>query len=107
MQPEVFDSRALALLNRLASRKKEPTPPPGRAAAPPISQSAADAAVAAAAGRSALVSQMKATGGVSSADRSGKHATGTRLLFQLTSRDFHIGRGICFIFHSPGPCAQP
>jgi hypothetical protein len=71
MQPEVFDSRALALLNRLASRKKDPTPPPGRAAAAPMSQSAADVALASPAARSALVAQMKATGGIAISDRPG------------------------------------
>ena len=71
MQPEVFDSRALALLNRLASRKKEPTPPPARSTS--LSQSAADASFASnTAGRAALVSQMKTTGAVAGNDRSGK-----------------------------------
>jgi hypothetical protein len=78
MQPEAFDSRALALLNRLASRKKEPTPPPGRAGAPPAAQSATDVAFASAAGRAALASQMKAAGGVLSSDRPGATCTPCR-----------------------------
>ena len=93
MQPEVFDSRALALLNRLASRKKEPTPPPGRAA--PISQAAAEAN----AGRAALVAQMKTTGAVAGADRSGKRASDvSRAFIRVPMRC----RNIRAVFYSAG-----
>jgi hypothetical protein len=101
MQPEVFDSRALALLNRLASRKKDPTPPPGR----PVAPSAADVALASPAARSALISQMKTTGGVAISDRPG---TLCNMLIQLEYISLHyiFLRIVRPIPHCSHPCAQ-
>ena len=100
MQPEVFDSRALALLNRLASRKKDPTPPPGRPAAP----SAADVALASPAARSALTAQMKTTGGVAISDRPGTLCNMLTQLKYLVAITFSSGTFAPFsTAHAPAP----